>query len=61
MGISDDTPTDLQDDLISPVINDEYSEQVTKRMEDGGYLTILEGYHSSVFQVFESYLRTEIV
>ena len=29
-------------------------------MEDGGYMNILSGYPRSVFQDFESYLRTEI-
>ena len=29
-------------------------------MEDGAYMNILAGYHSSIFQDFESYLRTEI-
>ena len=35
--ISDITATDLQDDIIGPLIIDEYREQVTKRMEGGGY------------------------
>ena len=29
-------------------------------MEDGGYIIFLSGYPSSVFQDFESYLRTEV-
>ena len=29
-------------------------------MKDGGYRNILSGYRSSVFQDFESYLRTEV-
>ena len=29
-------------------------------MEDGGYMNIIAGYVSSVFQDFESYLRTEV-
>ena len=29
-------------------------------MEGGGCMDILAGYHSSVFQDFENYLRTEI-
>ena len=60
MDISDITATDLQDDIIGPIIIEEYREQVTKRMEDGGYMNILSGYPRSVFQDFESYLRTEI-
>ena len=60
LDISDFTVTDLQDDIIGPNNNEEYKEQVTKRMEDVGFMNILAGYPSSVFQVFESYLRTEI-
>ena len=60
MGISDSTPTDLQDDIIAPIIFEEHKKQVTKRMEDDGYMNILGGYIRSVFQVFESYLRTEV-
>ena len=41
--ISDITASDLQDELVAPVILEEYREQVTKRMEDGGYMKILSG------------------
>ena len=58
--ITDITAADLQDEKIGPIIIDEYREQVTKRMENGGCMKILAGYHSSVFQDFEAYLRTEI-
>ena len=60
LDISDITAADLQDDIIAPIIIKEYKKQVTKRMEDGGYMNILAGYVSSVFQDFESYLRTEV-
>ena len=60
MDISDITPTDLQDEIIAPISINEYREKVTKRMEDGGYMNILAGYTKSVFQDFESYLRTEV-
>ena len=60
LDISDITTTDLQDDIIGPIIIEEYREQVTKRMKDDKYMKILAGYVSSVFQDFESYLRTEI-
>ena len=56
----DITAADLQDDIIAPIIIEEYKKQVTKRMEGGGYMKILAGYVSSVFQDFESYLRTEV-
>ena len=60
LDVSDITAADLQDDIIGPIIIEEYREQVTKRMKDDKYMKTLAGYVSSVFQDFESYLRTEI-
>ena len=60
MDILDITAVYLQDDLIGPIIIEEYREQVTKRMKDDKYMKILAGYVSSVFQDFESFLRTEV-
>ena len=60
LGVSDITATDLQDDIIGPIIIEEYREQVTKRMKDDKYMKILAIYTSSVFQDFESFLRTQI-
>ena len=60
LDIEDITAADLQDDIIAPIIIEEYNEQVTKRMNDGGYMNILARYTSSVFQDFESFLRTQI-
>ena len=60
LDIEDITDSDLQGDIIGPIIIEEYVEQVTKRMKDGQYMKILAGYTSSVFQDFESYLRTEV-
>ena len=60
MDISDITPEDLQDDIKAPIIIEEYRKQVTKRMIDVGYKNSVAGYVSSVFQNFESYLRTEV-
>ena len=57
---SDLTATDLQDDITGPIIIEEYREQVTKRMEDDGFMNFLSGYPRSVFHDFENYLRTEI-
>ena len=34
LGILDVTAADLEDDVIRPIIIEEYREQVTKRMED---------------------------
>ena len=59
MGIKDITATDLEDDIIGPIIIEEYKEQVTKRMNDEQYMNILAIYTSSVFQDFESFLRTQ--
>ena len=58
--ISDFTAVDLQDDIIGPIVIEEYREQVTKRIKDVGYMNILAGYPSSVFQDLEGYLRTKI-
>ena len=65
MDISDITATDLQDDISGPNIIDEYREQlfrehVTKRIKDEQYKNILLIYTNSVFQDFESFLRTQI-
>ena len=60
LGIEDFTAADLQDDIIGPIIIKEYEKQVTKRLNDEQYLNILEIYTSSVFQDFESFLRTQV-
>ena len=60
LDIEDITAEDLQDDIIGPLIIEEYEEQVTKRMNDEQYMNILALYTSSVFQDFESFLRTQI-
>ena len=60
LDISDITDVDLQDVILAPIIIKEYREQVTKRMKDGGYMNIIARYTNSVFQDFESFLRTQI-
>ena len=60
LDIEDITAEDLQDDIIGPIIIEEYEEQVTKRMNDEQYMNILARYTNSVFQDFESFLRTQI-
>ena len=60
LDIEDITAEDLQDDIIGPIIFEEYEEQVTKRLNDEQYMNILAGYTRSVFQDFESYLGTEV-
>ena len=60
LDIEDITAEDLQDNIIAPIIIEEYREQVTKRMKDEQYMNILAIYTRSVFQDFESFLRTQI-
>ena len=60
MDSSDITATDLQDDIIGPIIPKEYREQVTKRMRDDKYMRISAIYVNSIFQDFKSFLRTEV-
>ena len=60
LDIEDITAEDLQDDIIGPIIIEEYEEQVTKRLNDEQYMNILSIYIRSVFQDFESFLRTQI-
>ena len=56
---TDITANDLQDDIIGPISFEEYREQVTKRMKHDQYMRILAINVSSIFQDFESFLRTE--
>ena len=60
LDIEDITAEDLRDDIIAPIIIEEYRKQVAKRMKDDKYMFILNLYVNSVFQDFESYLRTEV-
>ena len=60
LDISDITTTVLEDDILGLIVIKEYREQVTERMEDSGYMNFLAGYICSLFQDFESYLRTEV-
>ena len=60
LDFEDITAEDLQDDIIAPIIIEEYKKQVTKRMKDDKYMFILNLYVNSVFQDFKSYLRTEV-
>ena len=60
LDIEDITAEDLQNEIIGPIIIEEYNEQVTKRMNDEQYKNILAIYTRSVFQDFESSLRTQI-
>ena len=57
---SDITDTKIQDEILGPIVIDENREEEAKRMKDGQYMTILGTYVRSVFQDFESFLRTGI-
>ena len=46
--------------LIASNIIEGYKAQVTKRMKNEQHMNIVAGFVSSVFQDFESYLRTEV-
>ena len=60
LDFSDNSATDLQDDMLALFIIEEYRDQVTKRMKDVGYVNTLQGYNSAIFQEFKSYRRTEV-
>ena len=60
MDNSDITDTVLHHDILAPIVIEEYKDQVSKRMEDEQYMSILSVFTSSVFQDFESFLRTQI-
>ena len=60
MGITDITATDLQDCIIGPIIIQEYRKQISKRMNNDKYLSILAVYNRSIFRDFESFLRTVV-
>ena len=60
LDISDITAIDLQDDITAPINIKEYKEQVTEKMKDEQNMNILAIYTRSVFQDFESFLRTQI-
>ena len=59
LDIEDITAEDLQNEIIGPNIIEEYNEQVAKRMNDEQYMNFWTIYISSVFQDFESFLRTQ--
>ena len=60
LDIEDITAADLQNEIIGPIIIEEYKKQVTKRMNDEQYMNILAIYTRSVFQDSESFLRIQI-
>ena len=61
MKISDNTATVLKNEIIGSIIIEEYREQMSKRMKKDEYMRIIAIYSGSIFQDFESFLRTENV
>ena len=60
MEITDIKATDLQDEILGPIMIKEYREQVTKRLKDDKSMLILAMYIDSILQNFKIFLRTEI-
>ena len=60
MDVSDITATDLEDDILGPIIIKDYRSQLTKRLKDDKKIRILAIYVFSTFQDFENFLRTEV-
>ena len=58
--VTDITAIDLQDETIGPNILEEYRKYVTKGMKNDECMRILTMYKISIFQDFESFLRTEV-
>ena len=54
LDISNIIAADLQNDLIAPIINEEYKEQVLKRMKNQQCMKNVAGYVISVFQDIEN-------
>ena len=58
--ITDNPTTDLQIDIIGPLIIEEYRNQLTKRLKAYQNRRFLEIYVNSIFQDFEGFFRTEV-
>ena len=58
--VTDITAADLKNETIAPFIIEEYKEQVTKRIKNDEYMRTLTIYNRSIFQIFDSVLRTEV-
>ena len=61
MDLSDITDIDLQDEILCPSIIIEYRVQVTKRMEDVGYMNNLASYVSSIFEDSEIFSEQKLI
>ena len=57
---SDITATDLQDEMIGPIIFEEYRKGVSRRLKNDKYKDLLACYTNSTFPDFKSYIRTEV-
>ena len=61
LDVSNIEDNDLLDDMIGDIIVEEYRKIYLEKSREDGYTILLNGYIQSVFQHFESYLRTERV
>ena len=61
LDVTDIKDDDLLDEEIRDVIIEEYTKIFLEKINEDGYTILLNGYIQSVFQDFESYLRTERV
>ena len=61
LDISDITAADLQDDIIGPIIIEEYNEQVTKRMKDEHYMNILQFIIVLCFKIFKVFSEHKLI
>ena len=61
LDVTDIKDEDLLDKTIGDIIVEEYRKIYLEKSREDGYTALLNGYIQSVFQDFESYLRTERV
>ena len=61
LDIEDITAADLQDDLMCPVIIEEYKKQVTKRMKDDKYMYFSSGFLVLYFKILKVFSEQKLV
>ena len=61
MDIEDITAADLQDEIIAPIIIEEYKKQETKRTKDDKYMFILSGYSSFFFKILKVFSEQKLI
>ena len=58
--VPDFTATDLQDEILGPIVDKEYRKEVSKRLKNDKHKVFVGFQIHSIFEDFENYLRTEI-